>query len=128
MNHVCCSDRLTKIKFTHTCDQLFKAKFEAISFLTDVSNYCEPQKIKLFIYIYLKISRNIGSNFMDFWQFLVSFGISVSKFPAFYEHNRARPIPEISRENLSLVEPVLQGIHGWGGGGGELDVVCRVFL
>lgn len=42
-------------------------------FLTDVSNYCEPQKIKLFIYIYLKISRNIGSNFMDFWQFLVSF-------------------------------------------------------
>ena len=73
MNHVCCSDRLTKIKFTHTCDQLFKAKFEAISFLTDVSNYCEPQKIKLFIYIYLKISRNLASNFMDFWQFLVTF-------------------------------------------------------
>ena len=56
----------------------------------------------------------------------------MSNFPAFYEHNRARPIPEVSRENLSLVEPVLQGIHGihgWGGGGGGgLDVVCRVFL
>ena len=72
--------------------------------LTDVSNYCEPQKIKLFIYIYLKISRNLGSNFMDFWQFLVTFGISVRNFPAFYEHNRARPIPEVSRENLSLVD------------------------
>ena len=49
------------------------ATYSSKLFLTDVSNYCEPQKIKLFIYIYLKISRNLGSNFMDFWQFLVTF-------------------------------------------------------
>ena len=32
--------------------------------------------------------------FMDFgfWQFLETFGIPVSNFPAFYEHNRDRPL------------------------------------
>ena len=45
-------------------------------FLTDVSNYCEERKIKLSVNVYIKIARNLGSNFwnfgsnfLDFWQF-----------------------------------------------------------
>ena len=44
-------------------------------FLTDVSNYCEERKIKLSVNVYIKIARNLGSNFwnfgsnfLDFWQ------------------------------------------------------------
>ena len=32
-------------------------------FLTDVSNYCEERKIKLSVNVYIKIARNLGSNF-----------------------------------------------------------------
>ena len=32
-------------------------------FLTDVSNYCEKRKIKLLVNVYIKIARNLGSNF-----------------------------------------------------------------
>ena len=32
-------------------------------FLTDVSNYCEERKIKLFINVYITITRNLGGNF-----------------------------------------------------------------
>ena len=32
-------------------------------FLTDFSNYCEEQKIKLSVNVYIKIARNLGSNF-----------------------------------------------------------------
>ena len=42
------------------------AKFPVI-FLTNVSNYCEERKIKLLIYVYMKISRNLGCNFLDFF-------------------------------------------------------------
>jgi len=31
--------------------------------LTDVSNYCEERKIKLSVNVYIKIARNLGSNF-----------------------------------------------------------------
>ena len=52
---------------------LAKIKFPAI-FLTDVSNYCEEQKIKLLINAYIKISRNLGGNFLDFFcNFLATF-------------------------------------------------------
>ena len=47
---------------------LAKIKFPAI-FLTDVSNYCEERKIKLLINAYIKISRNLGGNFLDFLAF-----------------------------------------------------------
>ena len=49
-------------------------------FLTDVSNYCEERKIKLSVNVYIKIARNLGSNFwnfvsnfLDFWQFFSNF-------------------------------------------------------
>ena len=49
-------------------------------FLTDVSNYCEERKIKLSVNVYMKIARNLGSNFwnfgsnfLDFWQFFSNF-------------------------------------------------------
>jgi len=32
-------------------------------FFTDVSNYCEERKIKLSVNVYIKIARNLGSNF-----------------------------------------------------------------
>ena len=35
-------------------------------FLTDVSNYCEERKIKLSVNVYIKIARNLGSNFWNF--------------------------------------------------------------
>ena len=40
---------------------------------TDVSNYREERKIKLLINAYIKISRNLGGNFLDFWQFFGNF-------------------------------------------------------
>ena len=42
-------------------------------FLTDVSNYCEERKIKLLINVYIKISRNLGSNVFALWQFFSNF-------------------------------------------------------
>ena len=45
-----------------------------IFFLINVSNYCEERKIvKLLINFYIKISRNLGSNFLDFWQYFSNF-------------------------------------------------------
>lgn len=40
--------------------------------------------------VYMKRSRNFGSNFSDFF-FQQVFGILVSNRPAFYEHNREMP-------------------------------------
>ena len=39
-------------------------------FVTDVINYCEERKIKLSVNVYIKIARNLGSNF---WQFFSNF-------------------------------------------------------
>jgi len=61
-------DLTVSLNFAHICEQLFKAKFYVI-FQTDVRNYCEERKIKLLINVYVKISRNLGRNFLDFWQF-----------------------------------------------------------
>ena len=55
-------DLRASLNFAHICEQLFKAKFQAI-FLTDVSNYCKERKIKLSVNVYIKIARNLGSNF-----------------------------------------------------------------
>ena len=61
--------------------------------LTDVGNCCKERETKLSINIYTKISRNLGSSFLDFRQFFqLLFCIPVSNFPAFYEHNRNRSI------------------------------------
>ena len=32
-------------------------------FMTNVSNYCEERKIEVLINVYIKMSRNLGSNF-----------------------------------------------------------------
>ena len=48
MNHVFCSlDIRVSPNFAHICQQLSKAKFQAI-FVTDASNSCKERKIKLF--------------------------------------------------------------------------------
>ena len=64
MNHVFCSVRLKSILkispiFASNC---LKLNFK-LFFLTDVSNYCEERKIKLSVNVYIKIARNLGSNF-----------------------------------------------------------------
>ena len=59
MNHVFCSVRLISPIFASNC---LKLNFK-LFFLTDVSNYCEERKIKLSVNVYIKIARNLGSNF-----------------------------------------------------------------
>ena len=56
MNHVFCS---VPPIFASNC---LKLNFK-LFFLTDVSNYCEERKIKLSVNVYIKIARNLGSNF-----------------------------------------------------------------
>lgn len=53
-------------------------------FLTDASNYTEKMKNKTLNNVHIKISRNSGRNFLNFWQFF-------QHLPAFYGHNRDRP-------------------------------------
>ena len=64
MNHVFCSVRLKSIlKFRpYLRATVLKLNFK-LFFLTDVSNYCEERKIKLSVNVYIKIARNLGSNF-----------------------------------------------------------------
>ena len=63
INHVFCSVRLNypyiSPIFLSNC---LKLNFK-LFFLTDVSNYCEERKIKLSVNVYIKIGRNLGSNF-----------------------------------------------------------------
>ena len=42
-------------------------------FSTNVSNHCEEHNIKLLINDYMKILRNLGINFLNFWQFVSTF-------------------------------------------------------
>ena len=72
-------DLRVSLNFAHICEQLLKLNFK-LFFLTDVSNYCEERKIKLSVNVYIKIARNLGSNFgnfgsnfLDFWQFFSNF-------------------------------------------------------
>ena len=59
MNHVFCFVRRISPIFASNC---LKLNFK-LFFLTDVSNYCEERKIKLSVNVYIKIARNLGSNF-----------------------------------------------------------------
>ena len=78
----CLSEQLLYIK--HEKVNHFIENFNLLFFnffsLTDVSNYCEEQNIKLLIIVCIKISRNLGGNFwkvgsivLDFWQFFSNF-------------------------------------------------------
>ena len=49
------SDLRISLNFVHICEQLYAAKFQAISATTDVSIYCEERKTKLLIDIDKKI-------------------------------------------------------------------------
>ena len=56
-----------------------KLNFKLFFLTDDVSNYCEEQKIKLSVNVYIKFARNLGSNvcnfgsnFLDFWQFFLA--------------------------------------------------------
>lgn len=62
-----------------------------LSFLNYVSFYHEKWKIKLLINVYIKISRNLRSNFFNFCNFFQVFSSLASTFPAFYKHNWDRP-------------------------------------
>ena len=96
-------DLRVSLNFAHICEQLFKAKFQAI-FLDRCQQLLRRTKNKAFSQRLYKNCKKFGQQLLKFQQQLFGFfGIPVSNFPAFYEHNRDRP--------NSVHWPRLQHLH-----------------
>ena len=55
-------------------------------FNNDFSNYCEERIMKLLNNFDIKIPRNLGSNFLDFWPFFTNSLASSEQRSSIYEH------------------------------------------
>ena len=111
-NHVFCSVRLKSIPDI-PLKQIFK-----LFFLTNViSNYCEDWNIKLLVYVCIKISTNLGSNFLNLPKHFFE-----SKVATFWIFGIFLVISKHFSEKLSIISRA-QSREAW-----SLYIQCAVVL